>query len=69
MRLPFSFGREQVRRNKLAELRAPPDYTATVAKAFLCFSRHGEVSTVFPNPPRTSVSCSFVLYRALVAGL
>ena len=69
MSLPFSFGREQVRRNKLAELRVPPDYTATIAKAFLCFTRRGEVSTVLPNPPRTSLSCSFALYRALVAGL
>ena len=68
MRLPFSFGREQDRRNKLAEPRAPPDHTATVAKVFYCFSRRGEVSTVLPNPPRTSLSYSFALYRALVAG-
>ena len=68
MRLPFSFGREQVHRNKLAEPRAPPDHSATVAKAFCCFSRRGEVSTVLPNPPRTSLSYSIALYRALVAG-
>ena len=68
MRLPFSFGREQVHRNKLAEPGAPPDHTATVAKVFCCFSRRGEVSTVLPNSPRTSLSYSIAFYRALVAG-
>ena len=47
----------------------PPDDTATIAKAFRCFSRRGDVSTMLPASSRTSLTCSFALYRALVAGL
>jgi len=47
----------------------PPDHTVIGAKAFYCFSRRGDVSTMFLTLPGSSLAHQFVLYRALVAGL
>ena len=51
------------------KLERPPHHTTTVAKVFYCFSRRGDVSTMLPASSRTSRTCWFTLYRALVAGL
>ena len=45
-----------------------PDGTASVANSLGYLPEPRNVSTVLPNPPRTSLSFSFALYRALVAG-
>ena len=47
----------------------PPDGTASVANSFGYLPESRNVSTVLLNPPRTSLSHSFALYRATAAGL
>ena len=47
----------------------PPDGTVFVASSLGYLPEFCDVSTVLLDPPRASLSHSFALYRALVAGL
>ena len=47
----FSLDANRIAGTTSPEPEHPPDHTANGARAFYCFSRRGDVSTVLLNPP------------------
>ena len=66
--LSFSLDVNRIGGTTSPEPEHPLDRTAIGAKAFYCFFRRGDVSTMFLTVHGNSLACPFALYRALVAG-
>ena len=67
--LSFPLGASRITGTTPLSSERPPDGTASVANSFGYLPESRNVSTVLLNPPRTSLSHSFALYRAPAAGL
>ena len=67
--LSFSLDASRITGTTSLSSERPPDGTASVANSFGYLPESRNVSTVLLNPPRTSLSHSFALYRATAAGL
>ena len=66
--LSFSLDASRITGTTSLSSERPPDGTASVASSFGYLPESRNVSTMLPVSPRTSLACSFALYRALVAG-
>ena len=66
--LSFPLGASRITGTTPLSSERPPDGTASVASSFGYLPESRNVSTMLPVSPRTSLACSFALYRALVAG-
>ena len=67
--LSFSLDASRIAGTTSLSSERPPDGTVSVANSLGYLPEPRNVSTVLLNPPRTSLSHSFALYRTLMAGL
>jgi hypothetical protein len=66
--LSFSLDASRIAGTTSLSSERPPDGTTSVASSFGYLPESRNVSTMLPVSPRTSLACSFALYRTLVAG-